>query len=521
MRKMLLVMTVMSYIAISAHLLWAVQKADFGGGKRYAATGFTIGSKGYIGTGSDGSKNRKDFWEYDPVANTWTQKVNLGGDARYAAVGFSIGGKGYLAIGSNGSTHYDDVWEYDPIANTWTRKADFGGGARYGAVGFSIGEKGYIGTGSNGSKNLNDFWEYDPVADSWTQKADCSETSRLGAGGFSVAGKGYLGVGSDGTKALKDFWEYDPDTNTWTEKTDFGGTARSAVVGFSIGNNGYMGMGTNGTVNYSDIWEYNSATNVWTHRSDFEGTARYSVTGFPIGTKGYIGTGYDGSTAFKDFWEYDPTRDNVPDPFTFTDQSDVPWSRNITSNTITVSGINEPVAISITGGTYSINGGDYTDKNGTVSNGDNVTVKLASASSSHTTTSATVTIGGFSDTFSITTKYMIDVGESDPSCFIATAAFGSPMAGQVEILRQFRDRYLLNYDFGRKFVFWYYQNGPAAAKFIKDKPLVRAAVRTALYPVIGFCILLFSHYLPLFMALLLLSLFLFFQYKRKTFSNAR
>ena len=91
MRKMLLVMTVILYIAISAHLLWAVQKADFGGGKRYAATGFTIGSKGYIGTGSDGSKNRKDFWEYDPVANTWTQKVNLGGDARYAAVGFSVG----------------------------------------------------------------------------------------------------------------------------------------------------------------------------------------------------------------------------------------------------------------------------------------------------------------------------------------------------------------------------------------------------------------------------------------------
>ena len=40
-----------------------------------------------------------------------------------------------------------DFWEYDPAANTWTQKADFVGVARISAVGFSIGSKGYIGTG--------------------------------------------------------------------------------------------------------------------------------------------------------------------------------------------------------------------------------------------------------------------------------------------------------------------------------------------------------------------------------------
>ena len=40
------------------------QKTDFGGVGRYAAVGFSIGTKGYIGTGSDGS-NKKDFWEYE------------------------------------------------------------------------------------------------------------------------------------------------------------------------------------------------------------------------------------------------------------------------------------------------------------------------------------------------------------------------------------------------------------------------------------------------------------------------
>ncbi len=91
---------------------------------------------------------QKDFWEYDPAANTWTQKADFGGTARYSAVGFSIGSKGYIGTGDDGwSSIAKDFWEYDPAANTWTQKADFGGTARDCAVGFSIGSKGYIGTG--------------------------------------------------------------------------------------------------------------------------------------------------------------------------------------------------------------------------------------------------------------------------------------------------------------------------------------------------------------------------------------
>jgi hypothetical protein len=136
------------------------QKADLGGGARFYAVGFSIGSKGYIGTGfySQEVRDCKDFWEYDPAANTWTQKADFGGTARDSAVGFSIGSKGYIGTG-----FYKDFWEYDPAANTWTQKADFGGTARGFAVGFSIGSKGYIGTGQDNKWNfLKDFWEYDP-----------------------------------------------------------------------------------------------------------------------------------------------------------------------------------------------------------------------------------------------------------------------------------------------------------------------------------------------------------------------
>ncbi len=40
------------------------QKADVGGTARNAAVGFSIGTKGYIGTGGDGRFAKKDFWEY-------------------------------------------------------------------------------------------------------------------------------------------------------------------------------------------------------------------------------------------------------------------------------------------------------------------------------------------------------------------------------------------------------------------------------------------------------------------------
>ena len=522
MKKYILVIIALFYSFLNIDMLFAAQKADLGGTGRWVAAGFSIGSKGYIGTGYDGSINCKDFWEFDPNTNTWTQKADFGGTGRFSAVGFSIGSKGYIGAGHDGSTSDKDFWEFDPSTNKWTQRADFGGTGRFNAVGFTIGSKGYIGTGYDGSTYYKDFWEYDPGTDKWTQKVDFGGTGRYGAAGFSIGNKGYIGTGYDGSISYKDFWEFDPSTNTWTQKAGFGGTGRYGAAGFSIGSKGYIGIGYDGSTMFDDFWEYDPGTNIWTLRSTFDGTGRYGAVGFSIGSTGYIGTGLDGSTYYKDFWEYNPVLDKIPDQFTFTDQTNVAVGKTVTSNIITVSGIDPKVTIpiSISGGTYSINGGAYTSAIGTVSNGDTVTVQQTASSLSHTTTNATLIIGGVSGTFNVTTENVPDVGSSDPfPCFIATAAFGSPMAGQVEILRQFRNRYLLTNDFGRKFVAWYYRNGPVAANFIKDKPLVKAAVRTALYPLIGFSFLLISGYLPLLIVGLLLSAPLFFRLRVRKSSD--
>jgi N-acetylneuraminic acid mutarotase len=204
MKKFIMVVIALLYSFISVNMVFAVadtwtQKADFGGAARYGAVGFSIGSKGYFGTGFIGAGayadwQKNDFWEYDQAANTWTQKADYGGGKRREAAGFSIGNKGYIGMGNNGYASQKDFWEYDPIANTWTQKADFGGTVRQGSVGFSIGNKGYFGTGDNGARQ-KEFWEYDPEKDTWTQKADFGGEARMWATGFSIGSKGYIGMG--------------------------------------------------------------------------------------------------------------------------------------------------------------------------------------------------------------------------------------------------------------------------------------------------------------------------------------
>ena len=74
-------------------------------------------------------------------------------------------------------------------------------------------------------------------------------------------------------------------------------------------------------------------------------------------------------------------------------------------------------------------------------------------------------------------------------CFIATAAFGSPESTPVRILRDFRDRYLLPYSIGQRFVNLYYAVSPAIADFIEDHPPAAFIVRIALLPAVAIAFL--------------------------------
>ncbi len=70
-------------------------------------------------------------------------------------------------------------------------------------------------------------------------------------------------------------------------------------------------------------------------------------------------------------------------------------------------------------------------------------------------------------------------------CFIATAAYGSPLQPSVKILREFRDRYFLGSRLGRSFVTLYYETSPPVADFIATRDSLRAIIRVVLLPLIG------------------------------------
>jgi CSLREA domain-containing protein len=75
--------------------------------------------------------------------------------------------------------------------------------------------------------------------------------------------------------------------------------------------------------------------------------------------------------------------------------------------------------------------------------------------------------------------------KSSSNCFIATAAYGTPMQAEVRYLRAFRDEFLLTREWGRKFVQEYYAVSPPIADYIREHETLRSVVRAMLTPLVA------------------------------------
>jgi N-acetylneuraminic acid mutarotase len=242
------------------------KKADFPGDARDEAVAFAIGNKGYVGTGISSTSGKykyyRDFWEYNSKTNQWSKIADLPAKSRYSAVAFSIGDKGYVGTGVDSLyVKLSDFWEYDTTANVWTKKKDYAGLQTYMASSFSIGSKGYIGLGHSGEDYKKDLWEYDPFTNNWTQKADFGGIARANAFEFSIGNFAYVGMGNNGFMPYyqKDVWEYDAINNQWKVLANYSSTARSSSFSFAIDSKGYMGGGFTGSYK-NDFWGYTPPT---------------------------------------------------------------------------------------------------------------------------------------------------------------------------------------------------------------------------------------------------------------------
>lgn len=98
------------------------------------------------------------------------------------------------------------------------------------------------------------------------------------------------------------------------------------------------------------------------------------------------------------------TADTIPNAFSFNDATNAPLSTVTTSDPVTIGGLDAASAISVTGGSYSINGGSFETADGTVVDGDVVRARGTSSGSNSTAVNVVVTIGTVADTFTVTTQ---------------------------------------------------------------------------------------------------------------------
>lgn len=105
-------------------------------------------------------------------------------------------------------------------------------------------------------------------------------------------------------------------------------------------------------------------------------------------------------------------------------------------------------------------------------------LNLAEISKVKGNTGSVVKIGGNDLVLSAMTASMTG------GCFIATAAYGSPISPAVLLLRDFRDNFLLKTKPGEAFVAWYYKVSPPLAEIIAENSFLKFITQILLLPLI-------------------------------------
>ncbi len=120
-------------------------------------------------------------------------------------------------------------------------------------------------------------------------------------------------------------------------------------------------------------------------------------------------------------------QDIEPDSFSFMATANVGLGALVASDTVTIQGLNDAAPISIVGGSYSIDGGDFASDAGTISSGQTLQLRATSSANFSTPVTATVTVGGFEASFTATTL----AADEAPSDFSFAPVTGAEISTQV------------------------------------------------------------------------------------------
>jgi N-acetylneuraminic acid mutarotase len=266
---------------------------DLPSGYLQASASFVIDNKIYICCGYDETITlRNKLWEYDNNTKVWNRKADFPGGPKSLAFGFSINGKGYIGGGGNGDYATSDFWEYNPSSDSWKRLADIPGTDKYYKFGFSANGKGYIGD----MTNPRVFYKYDPLTDTWSDILPFPGIEKSNPI-WSVMGNNLLLMESLAfISESRDIWKFDLINESWTyiapqvvtpievfsndtacyildnemmlsrffpetgenkEISIFPGENRfKPCISKMIGNEIFIGLGSKSQLTFRDIWSY-------------------------------------------------------------------------------------------------------------------------------------------------------------------------------------------------------------------------------------------------------------------------
>ena len=165
---------------------------------------------------------RSYHYEYDPLADTYTQRANVPRQLTWSTCA-SVGSKIYIIGGYSYDAPTDATnvnYEYDPATDTWATRAPMPG-YRYGATRENpvINGKIYVTHGHAGSPFFTTNFEYDPETDQWVEKQSALH-DRDGVGCGVINNKLYvIGGRRDLVGPYGTFFNemYDPSLDTWVE----------------------------------------------------------------------------------------------------------------------------------------------------------------------------------------------------------------------------------------------------------------------------------------------------------------
>jgi len=293
MRKTCFSVILLIFISSLSAQSW-LKVTDFPAAGRDDGSCFIINNIAYCGGGVKPFITLGDFYAFHLISENWSAIASLPqGNERQYASGFSFNGLGYL-FGGYRSAFLKDFWQYNPQTNKWSQKTNFPSSARGGTSIFVIDSIAYIiGGKTTNARAIREIWAYDLINESWHAKKDLPFGPRWRSGACALGGKGYLAFGLDDSLNYSDeIWEYNPLTDSWSFLTQFPEGGRNYTKLHGIGTQLITIGGNDSAGNFlNECWSYDMLRKKWNKLANIPGEGRRGGMSFQSQSAIYYTTG--------------------------------------------------------------------------------------------------------------------------------------------------------------------------------------------------------------------------------------